>query len=111
MSDVGDDVVNGRQIGSIATAVLLLVVLLRWREADHYWSVSCVLTTLAVMAGGVVTGVNFWLMGWFASQPTTIGDIQLNSTKAGGLGAAILFVTLVHSLMMCVDLPRSQHFA
>jgi len=100
---------------SVAFSVVALVtgfvsgyILLRQRAWNAYKMASCALAALALAAGSVVTGLNFWLLEtWAPAQPPGVFNETLSweqdTAKAGGFGIVLVVAACVHLLVLCTD--------
>ena len=109
--------VNAAIDASLAFSVVALVtgfvtgyVLLVRRTWSAYWAASCVLAVVALGAGGVITGLNFWLLAWAETQPLNVFNEtrswEQDTAKAGGFGIVLVVAALVHVLVLLFDGER-----
>jgi len=86
---------------AVALGFAMGAVLARMRERSSYTAVSIALALLSLVAGGVVTGTNFWLVD--SAQPAGTRVWTLDTSKAAGAGVVLVIAAVMHLILLCTD--------
>lgn len=88
---------------AVLTAFASGFVLLRWRFWSAYVATSMALSCLALAASVVITGLNFWLLEWASSQPSSVvmtHSWEQYTAKTAGFGVVLIVAASVHSVLL-----------